>query len=335
VIPERVTSATIGELYRAYHAHLPGWFRRLGLSKEEAKDASQTLWLLVVEKFDGGSANLPNSKNELSRLVSNIARNVQRRAVRDKDRHACAIPDELPGSIPNAEDLAYARDLIAAIDQLDDSSRDLFIANKILGYQCPEIAAMTGLTDDTIWIRVWNACAQIQKKLGNSDERKDKRGIVIAPADIEIKRETRAVFCAIWSAEGRMPQFGGPKDPPPPFPSFVKAAPILSEAARGVTLRVNQTILLILLLFTSAGTVALLWIWEPGKVNTARSGLRMPPEPIEEIPDVVDEYQGNTSPPVQSAQSAPVAPAKPLNSQERRSLRLDRPGHTRSGSASE
>lgn len=334
MIPERVTSATIGELYRAYHAHLPVWFRRLGLSKEEAKDASQTLWLLVVEKFDGRSANLPNPKNELSRLASNIARNVQRRAVRDKDRHACAIPDELPGSIPNAEDLAYARDLIAAIDQLDDSSRDLFIANKILGYQCPEIAAMTGLTDDTIWIRVWNACAQIQKKLGTSDERKDKPGVVIAPAEIEIARENRAVFCAIWSAEGRMPQFGGPKDPPPPppFQSFANAAPTISESARGVTLRVNQTILLILLLFASAGTVALIWIWEPAKLDNARSGLRIPKDPIEEIPDVVDEYQGNTSPPVQSAQPVQVAPAKPLNSQERRSLRLDRPAHTRSGS---
>lgn len=339
--PERTLSPTapptFDDLYRAYAAELPKWFHRLGLSQEEARDATQTLWLIVLESRKKITANPLDTKNELSKLAANIAQKARRHAVRDNKRYQVANPDQLPGRVPNPEQMAYASQLLDAIDALPEHQRALFIANKIEGRNCPEIAAMTGLTDGNIWIRVWNACAHLRYKLGlPDDERKEKRGVIIAPADIEIPRQTRAAFCAIWSAEGRMPNFGGPKDPPPPpIPWFANAYPAVSQAARGVTLKVNHAILLLLLLLTSAGTVALIWIWEPAKLDTARSGLRVP-EPIEEITDVIDEYQGATSAPVSSAlPSIPQAPAKPLSSQERRALRLGGSGHTRSGSGSE
>jgi RNA polymerase sigma factor (sigma-70 family) len=341
VTPERTSQPapiTFEDVYRAYAVELRKWLRRWQLSPQDAEDAAQEIWLVIAAHPERLPTNTTDAQKELRRVASIIARTMQRRAMRTRIQHENACPDDLQGSVSDVEQFDNVTHLIGAIDQLDEPLREVFIASKVLEFSYPEIAAMTGVTERTVSKRVWNACAKVQKTLGQEQSREDKsnekRGVVIAPTQIEIASETRATMCALWSIEGRMPQFGGPKDPPPPppFPSFVKAAPILSEAARGVTLRVNQTILLILLLFTSAGTVALIWIWEPGKVNTARSGLRMPSEPIEEIPDVVDEYHGNTSPPVQSAQSAPVAPAKPLNSQERRSLRLRGSGHTRSGS---
>jgi hypothetical protein len=225
-----------------------------------------------------------------------------------------------------------------AIDQLDEPVRGLFIANKILGIQCPELATMTGLKDDTIWIRVWNACAQIRAMVGLPDERKEKRGVVIAPAEIEIRLETRAAFCAIWSAEGRMPEFGGPKDPPPPpIPWFAKASPAVSETARAVTLKINQTILLILLFLTSAGTVALIWLWEPAKADNARAGLRVPQTPVgAESNDVVDAYpaQAPAAPAASSAHvPTPQTAPKPSQALDDDALQeLDGPGLTRSGS---
>jgi DNA-directed RNA polymerase specialized sigma24 family protein len=335
VTPERTTNATFDDLYRAYAAELPRWFHRLGLSEEQAKDATQTLWLIVTENIHKIPASEPGTKKELSKIAANIARKAQRDVARDNDRYEEANPDELPGCIPNAEQMACASELIKAIDQLDEPNRELFIANKILGYQCPEIAAMTGLKDDTIWIRVWNACAQIRSMVGQPDERKEKRGVVIAPAEIEIPLETRAAFCAIWSVEGRMPNFGGPKDPPPPpIPWFANASPTVSQTARAVTLKINQTVLLILLLLTSAGTVALIWLWEPAKVDNARAALHVPKTPVSgEINDVVEAYPTQAPAATSARVSAPKANHKPSQALDDDALNeLDGSGLTRSGS---
>jgi DNA-directed RNA polymerase specialized sigma24 family protein len=337
-IPERTSNATFEDLYRAYAAELPRWFYRLGLSEEQARDSTQTLWLIVTENIRKIPASEPDTKNALSKLAATIAKKTRRHAARDDDRYQVANPDDLPGRIPNAEQMACASELIDAIDSLPENLRGMFIANKIEGRGCPEIAAMTGVKEDAIEKRVWNACAQIRYKLGYSDERKGRHGVVIAPAEIEIPLETRAAFCAIWSAEGRMPEFGGPKDPPPPpIPWFAKASPAVSETARAVSLKINQTILLILLFLTSAGTVALIWLWEPAKLDNARAGLRVPQTPVGgESNDVVDAYPAQA--PAAPSAHAPTPKIAPKTSQaldDDALQELDGPGLTRSGSGSE
>ncbi len=237
--------------------------------------------------------------------------------------------------------MACASELLAAIDSLPEHLREMFIANKIEGRGCPEIAAMTNVKEDAIEKRVWNACAQIRYKLGYPDERKGRnRGVVIAPADIEIPIETRAAFCAFWTIKGTMPNFGGPKDPPPPpppIPWFAKASPAVSETARGVTLKINQSILLVLLFLTSAGTVALVWFWEPAKLDNARAGLRVPQTPAGgEINDVIDAYPPPPPAAPSVRASAPKATPKPSQALDDDALgKLDGPGLTRSGSGSE
>jgi hypothetical protein len=144
--------------------------------------------------------------------------------------------------------MACASELIDAIDSLPEHLREMFIANKIEGRGFPEIAAMTNVKEDAISKRVWNACALIRYKLGHSDERKGrKRGVVIAPAEIEIPLETRAAFCAIWSAEDLMPAFGGSTNSPPlwfsPVSSAVSAVPAATKAAMS---RAALAILLVL-----------------------------------------------------------------------------------------
>ncbi len=340
LIPERTSNATFEDLYRAYAAELPRWFYRLGLSQEQARDATQTLWLIVTENIRKMPVSEPDTKNALSKIAANIAKKNRRHAVCDKDRYHVANPDELPGRIPNAEQMACASELIDAIDSLPEHLREMFIANKIEGHEFPEIAAMTNVKEAAISKRVWNACALIRYKLGHSDERKGrKRGVVIAPADIEIPIETRAAFCAIWSAEGCMPNFGGPKDPPPPpppIPWFAKASPV-SETARAVTLKINQIILLILILLTSAGTVALIWLWEPAKIDNARAGLHVPKTPVVgEVKDVVDAYPAQTPAAPSAHAPTPKAAPKPSQALDDDALQeLDGPGLTRSGSGSE
>lgn len=328
VNPERsssTTTAAFEDIYRAYAVELHKWLHRLQLSQQDAEDAAQEAWLVFAAHPERIPTDSKEAQKELRRIASNIARSMVRRAARNADRRDMTQPDELRGEISHVEQLENISELMDAIDQLDESSRELFIASKILKYELPEIAAMTDIKEDAIWLRVWNACAKLRKILAKNQKRDERRGVLIAPAEIEIAPETRAAMCALWSLDGRMPKFGGPKDPPPPpIPSFANASPIVN-AARGITLKVNQAILLVLLLLTSAGIVALYFFWEPARPDTARAGLRVPPDPIvEEINDVVE----GSAPGTTSARAR--TPTESLNKDALRALQLDGSGITRS-----
>jgi len=345
VTPERTSPPTVPrtfeDLYEAYAVELQRWLHWLRLSPQDAEDAAQDVWLVVSANLERIPTGQAEARKELVRIATSIARTMRRRAIRNAERHVPVFPEKLRGRLSHVEQLDNLDELMDAIDQLDERLREAFVASKVLGFSYLEIAAMKGVTERTICNRVWSACAQIRKKLGQPDERKDKRGVVIAPAEIEIAPETRAAMCALWSIEGRMPQFGGPKDPPPrpPIPWFANASPVVSQAARGVTLKVNQAILLLLLLLTSAGTVALIWFWEPTKVDSARSGLRVPQTPVGEINDVV-AYPA-PFPAAPSARASARAFAPKATPKTRQTLdddalnELDGPGLTRSGSGSE
>lgn len=327
VTPERSSSTTplaFEDIYRAYAAELRKWLHRLQLSQHDAEDAAQEAWLVFAAHPERIPTDSKEAQKELRRIASNIARSMVRRAARNAARRELAQLDELRG-VSHVEQLDNISELMDAIDQLDENSRELFIASKILKYEITEIAAMTDIKEDAIWLRVWNACAKLRKILAKNQKRDERRGVLIAPAEIEIAPETRAAMCALWSLDGRMPNFGGPKDPPPPpIPSFANASPIVN-AARGITLKVNQAILLVLLLLTSAGIVALYFFWEPARPDTARAGLRVPPDPIvDEINDVVDERVPGTT-----SARAPT-PTESLNKDALRALQLDGSGVTRS-----
>lgn len=340
--PERAsptTPPTFEHLYRAYAVELRRWIHWLHLSPQDAEDVAQEVWLIV----SANPARLPTgdveTRKELRRMATNIGRTLRRRAMRNAERHVFVFPEKLQGPISQVEQLDNLDELMDAIDQLDEQLREVFIASKVLELTHPEIAAMTGVTERTVCNRIWSACAQLRKKLGQPDERKDKRGVVIAPTEIEIAPETRAAMCALWSIEGRMPQFGGPKDPPPPppVPYFANASSAIAESARKVTVKVNQAILLLLILLTSAGTVALIWLWEPAKLDNARSGLHVPQAPaVGEVKDVVDAYPAQAPAAPSARASAPQITPKPGQPLDADALQeLEGPGLTRSGSGSE
>lgn len=341
VTPDRSPStfANVVDLYRAYAAELPKWFHRLRLSRNEAQDATQKLWLFLAENPDRIPANVPEARDELSKLASNIARSARRSADRDNSRQAASMPDDLPGELPDAEQITRANELREAIDQLDQPLRDAFIGYKIVGYSGPELASMMNVHEDTILKRVWRASGEIQKKLARKDD--SKRGVLIAPAAIEIPIETRAAFCAIWSVEGRMPDFGGPKDPPPPPPPWFSpvsyAVPAVPAATKAAVSRAAIAILLVLLVLVPVSIVAIYYFWDPLHPNTARTGLHVPQTPVSgEINDVVDAYPAQAPTAPSARASAPTTKQKPSQALDDDALQeLEGPGLTRSGSGSE
>lgn len=209
--------ASVKDLHKAYGALLPQWFRRLRVPDGDVSDAAQDVWLEVSTD----PAQIPANENEARRILWNVSARVAER-LRDRAkkagsrRHPTTEPEDVAG--PNMEERAsIALALLEQLDSLDESTRRLVIASKVFGFTDAEIAESEGLSPQVVQARIWRACAKISQKLGKSEER---CGALLMPGELVIDGETRAAFCAIWEAEGRLPQFGGPKGPPPPPPPF-------------------------------------------------------------------------------------------------------------------
>ncbi len=316
-------------LYKAYASKLRGWLLRRGVPVNCLPDAEQDFWL-VVSKDPERFSSVDEARNELLNLATTVARRARRAEVRDRLRHdRTAEPERIRDQADSPLEFLQACQLLREIDELEEPLRAVFINYRILGFSTREVAAMLGIAESTVWARDWSASARLQKNLARKEAKdRQKLGVLIVPTAIEIKPEFRAAFCAIWEAEGRLP--GSSKGPPPlPPPWFVSVVPAMQTAAKAVVSSARLVVLTILLLFVPAGLIALYYFWDPARSGTARAGLYVPPtSEIEEINDVIEYEPATTS--SSSASSTRSTPPKPVNDAVRRSLRLARPGLTRS-----
>ncbi|MBK9260700.1 MAG: hypothetical protein IPM54_12885, partial [Polyangiaceae bacterium] len=80
--PERTAHPTapptFEDLYRAYAAELPKWLHRYRLSAQEAEDAAQEVWLVVVANPERIPTDPTEAQKELRRMAWTIARAMQR-----------------------------------------------------------------------------------------------------------------------------------------------------------------------------------------------------------------------------------------------------------------
>ena len=269
--------ASVKDLHKAYGALLPQWFRRLRVPDGDVSDAAQDVWLEVSTD----PAQIPANENEARRILWNVSARVAER-LRDRAkkagsrRHPTTEPEDVAG--PNMEERAsIALALLEQLDSLDESTRRLVIASKVFGFTDAEIAESEGLSPQVVQARIWRACAKISQKLGKSEER---CGALLMPGELVIDGETRAAFCAIWEAEGRLPQFGGPKGPPPPPPPFFPVSKLGALPLSLPSLTAPQLVALALLaLAPIAGGLAVLWfvLTRPhDRPPLARSGLYTP-----------------------------------------------------------
>lgn len=268
---------SVKDLHKAYGALLPQWFRRLRVPDGDVSDAAQDVWLEVSTD----PAQIPANENEARRILWNVsarvAERLRERAKKSASRqHPTTGPEDVAG--PNIEERAsIALALLEQLDSLDESTRRLVIASKVFGFTDAEIAESEGLSPQVVQARIWRACAKISQKLGKSEER---RGALLLPGELVIDGETRAAFCAIWEAEGRLPQFGGPKGPPPPPPPRPPAKLVsLPFAPLTMPKLAALAVFVLFALLALVGLVALLVVLtrphEPPRL--ARSGLVTPP----------------------------------------------------------
>jgi RNA polymerase sigma factor (sigma-70 family) len=271
------------DLHQAYAVLLPRWFRRLRVPAVDADDAAQDVWLEVGTNPDQIPTDANGARKALFKLALRVAARLRERANdAENRRHPTTEPDHLATDANIEARACDALALLEQLDRLDETTRRMLIASKVLGYSDEEIGRELNMTAEAVRVRMWRACAQLSKSLPKRDER---RGVLLAPGVLFIDDEIRAALCAIWSAEGRMPAFGGPKGPPPPPPPFLpmsKVGALPLSLPLGLTPKLVALALLVSLPLLGGLALILALLMRPReRPPLARSGLYTPAATLE------------------------------------------------------
>jgi RNA polymerase sigma-70 factor (ECF subfamily) len=152
--PMAEVPATFGELY---DAHADAMFRtlaRLGVAAAHLEDAAQELFVTAWKKqsaFERRSSVRTWLTGIAVHIASHYRRNAGRRATEPLD-------DELAGSTPSPHDDAERRQglelLQRVLSKLSDEQREVFVMMEMEGFSAPELSALLGIPENTIYSRL-------------------------------------------------------------------------------------------------------------------------------------------------------------------------------------
>jgi RNA polymerase sigma-70 factor, ECF subfamily len=151
-----VSHKSFEQIYRAQFAFVWRTLRLLGVPPESLEDAAQDTFSIVARQlasFEGRSA--------LSTWIFAIAQRVaanHRRTRRRKLAPLRPLRGSFAGNEPTPQAAAEAAEATARIEsfaaQLDDEHRTLFILALIEGVSAVEVAALQGLSVNTVYSRI-------------------------------------------------------------------------------------------------------------------------------------------------------------------------------------
>ncbi|MDC0750060.1 RNA polymerase sigma factor, partial [Polyangium mundeleinium] len=192
-------SASFEALFRAYAAELPRWFSRLRVPPCDVADASQEVWLELQEHPEQVPTSQGEARLALFTVAARIAQRFRRRAALDASRrHPTTEPEHLAAAESLDDRMSAALTLLDAFVALDEFTRRLVIASKVLGHTDAEIARAVGLTEASVQARIWRTCTQLATKR-DEHKRNKRRGALLLPGELVIDPEIRAAMAAILS----------------------------------------------------------------------------------------------------------------------------------------
>lgn len=152
-----------------FHEHVPYvWraLRRLGVAEADVEDVCQEVFVVVHRKLPEfeGRARL---RTWIYGICIRTASDYRRRAHRRHERPTDAVPD--PGS-PAVQDAEVRRRearaiLDAALAELDDAKREVFVLFEIEELTMAEVAEAVGCPVKTAYSRLYAARAQLEAAL--------------------------------------------------------------------------------------------------------------------------------------------------------------------------
>lgn len=159
-------------LAETFGKRMPGWLRKMGVRDQEVEDATQEVFVEILNELETIPADIESAQHELIRLTSRVACR-RKRAHHLNERH---VSDVETGDQINREEWIATRLLWAeALKVLDDASLKLFIAHDLEGHSYASIAAEMGEKEDTLEKRGAKVRtilrAEILRLLGKSNKR--------------------------------------------------------------------------------------------------------------------------------------------------------------------
>jgi RNA polymerase sigma factor (sigma-70 family) len=168
----------VSEAIDREQSRLRNFIRKRVADREDAEDVLQDVFYELVEAY-----RIMKPIEQVTAWLFTVARNRitdlfrknNREALRnepptiDDDGEVLPLEEWLPS--PDAgPDAAYARgvlleELDAALDELPDEQREVFVTHELMGYSFKEIAAETGLGVNTLISRKHYAVLHLRKRL--------------------------------------------------------------------------------------------------------------------------------------------------------------------------
>ncbi len=159
-------------------SRLRNFIRRRVADRDDAEDVLQEVFYELIEAY-----RLMKPVEQVTAWMFRVARNritdLFRRNKREAERNGLgAVTEEgemlhLEELLPSPEggpDAAYARSVLveeldAALDELPEDQREVFIAHELLGYSFKEMAAKTGTSVNTLLSRKHYAVVHLRERL--------------------------------------------------------------------------------------------------------------------------------------------------------------------------
>jgi RNA polymerase sigma factor (sigma-70 family) len=168
----------ISEAINREHARLHKFIRSRVTDQGDAEDILQDVFYELVEAY-----RMMKPVEQVTAWLFRVARNritdLFRRKKREASRNEPTVVtddgevlqlDDLLPSPDAGPEAAYARrvlseELDAALDELPDEQREVFVAHELMGYSFKELAAQTGVSVNTLLSRKHNAILHLRERL--------------------------------------------------------------------------------------------------------------------------------------------------------------------------
>ena len=168
----------ISEAFGLERARLQNFIRRRVADKNDVEDILQEVFYELVEAY-----RMMKPVEHVSAWLFQVARNritdlfrkkrpegLRNDPVADEEDGESLLLEELLPSPGAGPEEAYARNVLleeldAALDELPEGQREVFIAHELEGYSFKELAAATGLSINTLLSRKHYAVVHLRKRL--------------------------------------------------------------------------------------------------------------------------------------------------------------------------
>jgi RNA polymerase sigma-70 factor (ECF subfamily) len=146
--------AELARLYRTHVEFVWRLSRSLGVALVSVDDVVHEVFL-VIGRTSGARDGEVALRAWIAGIVRNVVMHHHRSRVREARRHLQVVPPEPP---PTPDDdlgrAEAAAQVMAFLDSLDPSRREVFALMELEGLSAPEVAAMTGTKLPTVYTRL-------------------------------------------------------------------------------------------------------------------------------------------------------------------------------------